>query len=56
MRGNKKVFSRAAPMQALALSALMIASLGLAAVPGFAKATAPPFNPIISNAGLRHPL
>ncbi len=57
MRGNKKIFSELPRVQALALSALMIAPLGLAAVPGFVKATAPPFNLVISNVpGPRHPL
>ncbi|MCV7204980.1 wax ester/triacylglycerol synthase family O-acyltransferase [Mycolicibacterium peregrinum] len=57
MRGNKKVFSELPRVQALALSAMMIAPLGLAAVPGFVRATAPPFNLVISNVpGPRHPL
>ncbi|MGV0815238.1 wax ester/triacylglycerol synthase family O-acyltransferase [Mycolicibacterium boenickei] len=57
MRGNKKVFSELPRVQALALSALMIAPLGLNAFPGFVKATAPPFNLVISNVpGPRHPL
>ncbi|MCW1821329.1 diacylglycerol O-acyltransferase [Mycolicibacterium conceptionense] len=57
MRGNKKVFSELPRVQALALSAMMIAPLGLAAVPGFVKATSPPFNLVISNVpGPRNPL
>jgi diacylglycerol O-acyltransferase / wax synthase len=57
MRGNKKVFSELPRVQALALSAMMIAPLGLAAVPGFVGATSPPFNLVISNVpGPRHPL
>nr|MDT0526527.1 WS/DGAT domain-containing protein [Streptomyces sp. DSM 41633] len=57
MRGNKKVFSELPRVQALALSAMMIAPLGLAAVPGFVRATAPPFNLVISNVpGPRNPL
>ncbi|WP_166906950.1 wax ester/triacylglycerol synthase family O-acyltransferase [Mycobacterium sp. DL440] len=57
MRGNKKVFSDLPRVQALALSAMMIAPLGLAAVPGFVGATSPPFNLVISNVpGPRHPL
>ncbi|CAN5777523.1 wax ester/triacylglycerol synthase family O-acyltransferase [soil metagenome] len=49
MRGNKEVFSQLPKMQALALSALMIAPLGLAGLPGFVSATRPPFNIVISN-------
>ncbi|MGV0743111.1 WS/DGAT/MGAT family O-acyltransferase [Mycolicibacterium sp. XJ870] len=57
MRGNKKVFSELPRIQALALSAMAIAPLGLNAVPGFVKATAPPFNLVISNVpGPRKPL
>ncbi|WP_441963508.1 WS/DGAT/MGAT family O-acyltransferase [Mycolicibacterium houstonense] len=57
MRGNKKVFSELPRIQALALSAMMIAPLGLAAVPGFVGATSPPFNLVISNVpGPRQPL
>lgn len=57
MRGNKKIFSELPRVQALALSALMIAPLGLAAVPGYVKVTAPPFNLVISNVpGPRRPL
>ncbi|OMC30288.1 diacylglycerol O-acyltransferase [Mycobacterium sp. GA-1841] len=57
MRGNKKVFSELPRVQALALSALMIAPLGLNAFPGFVKTTSPPFNLVISNVpGPRHPL
>ncbi|MDV3123910.1 wax ester/triacylglycerol synthase family O-acyltransferase [Mycobacterium sp. 21AC1] len=57
MRGNKQVFAELPRIQALALSAMMIAPLGLAAVPGFVGATAPPFNLVISNVpGPRQPL
>jgi diacylglycerol O-acyltransferase / wax synthase len=49
MRGNKKVFSELPRLQALALSTLNIAPLGLAAVPGFVSSTPPPFNIVISN-------
>ena len=48
MRGNKKVFSELPRLQAFALSALLMAPLGLAAVPGF-MSTRPPFNIVISN-------
>lgn len=57
MRGNKEVFSELPRVQALALSAMMIAPLGLNAFPGFVKATSPPFNLVISNVpGPRNPL
>jgi diacylglycerol O-acyltransferase len=57
MRNNKKVFSQLPRVQALALSATMIAPLGLAALPGFVSATPPPFNIVISNVpGAREPL
>jgi diacylglycerol O-acyltransferase / wax synthase len=57
MRDNKKVFSQLTRMQALALSALLVAPLGLAAVPGFVSSTRPPFNIVISNVpGGREPM
>lgn len=57
MRGNKKVLSELPRIQALALSAMMIAPLGLTALPGFVGATSPPFNLVISNVpGPRQPL
>ncbi len=49
MHRNKKVFSSLPRLEALALSALMIAPLGLSAVPGFVGSTRPPFNIVISN-------
>ena len=49
MRGNKKVFSELPRLQAFALSAFLIAPLGLAAVPGFVSSAPPPFNIVISN-------
>jgi WS/DGAT/MGAT family acyltransferase len=49
MRKNKKIFSELPRFQALALSALNIASLSLAAVPGWVASTPPPFNLVISN-------
>jgi diacylglycerol O-acyltransferase / wax synthase len=49
MRGNKKVFSELPRLQALALSAFLIAPLALAAVPGFGSSAPPPFNIVISN-------
>lgn len=57
MRSNKKVFSELPKVQALALSAVNIAALGLAMVPGFVGTTRPPFNIVISNVpGPRKPL
>ena len=57
MRSNKKVFSQLPRLQALALSATMLAPLGLGALPGFASAAPPPFNIVISNVpGAREPL
>ena len=57
MRGNKKVFSELPRLQALALSALMIAPMGLTGFPGFVDAMPPPFNLVISNVpGPREPL
>jgi WS/DGAT/MGAT family acyltransferase len=49
MRGNKKVLSELPRLQVLALSALNIAPLTLAGVPGFLRAVPPPFNVVISN-------
>jgi diacylglycerol O-acyltransferase / wax synthase len=49
MRGNKKVFAELPRLQAFALSALLIAPLGLAAFPGFVSSAPPPFNIVISN-------
>jgi diacylglycerol O-acyltransferase len=57
MRNNKKVFTQLPRVQQLALSASMIAPLGLGAVPGFVSAAPPPFNIVISNVpGAREPL
>ena len=49
MRSNKKVFSQLPRFQALALSAMNMAALSLAAVPGWVASTPPPFNIVISN-------
>ncbi|HKI38962.1 MAG TPA: wax ester/triacylglycerol synthase family O-acyltransferase [Mycobacterium sp.] len=49
MRNNKKVFSQLPRFQALALSAMNMAALSLAAVPGWVASTPPPFNIVISN-------
>ena len=57
MRSNKEIFAQLPRMQALALSAMMIAPLGLGAVPGFVGSVRPPFNLVISNVpGPRQPL
>ncbi|MFY0409857.1 WS/DGAT/MGAT family O-acyltransferase [Solicola sp. PLA-1-18] len=45
----KQNLSGLSPLQILALSALVIAPLGLTSVPGFVRSTPPPFNLIISN-------
>lgn len=56
MRGNKEVFAGLPKMQALALSAFMIAPLGLSMLPGLSMAR-PPFNLVISNVpGPRQPM
>ncbi|BBX46906.1 wax ester/triacylglycerol synthase family O-acyltransferase [Mycobacterium cookii] len=49
MRGNKQIFSELPRLQAYALSAFLIAPLGLAAFPGFVSTAPPPFNIVISN-------
>jgi diacylglycerol O-acyltransferase / wax synthase len=49
MRGNKKVFAELPRLQAYALSASLIAPLGLSAIPGFVSTAPPPFNIVISN-------
>ncbi|ORW86933.1 diacylglycerol O-acyltransferase [Mycobacterium sp. IEC1808] len=49
MHKNKRVFSELPRAQALALSAVNMAPLALAAVPGWVSSTSPPFNLVISN-------
>lgn len=57
MRGNKAVYASLPKTQALALSAFMIAPLGLGALPGYVSTTRPPFNLVISNVpGPRQPM
>ncbi|OBI85588.1 wax ester/triacylglycerol synthase family O-acyltransferase [Mycobacterium sp. 1245805.9] len=57
MRGNKKVLAELPRMQVLALSALYMAPLTLALIPGLISSTPPPFNLVISNVpGLAEPM
>lgn len=49
MRGNKKVLADLPRLHVLALSALNMAPLALAGVPGFLSSVPPPFNLVISN-------
>jgi diacylglycerol O-acyltransferase len=57
MRGNKEVFKQLPRSQVLALSALNMAPLTLAPVPGFISSTPPPFNLVISSVpGLAEPM
>lgn len=48
-RRAKRVLSGLTPTQVLALSALQMAPLALSPVPGFVRATHPPFNVVVSN-------
>ncbi|KMS91060.1 diacylglycerol O-acyltransferase [Streptomyces regensis] len=47
--GGKRLFRELTPLQALLLSALNVAPLAASPLPGFATATRPPFNLVISN-------
>ncbi|MGV7824118.1 WS/DGAT/MGAT family O-acyltransferase [Mycobacterium kansasii] len=49
MRANKKVLAELPQLQVLALSALHMAPLTLAGIPGFLSTVPPPFNIVISN-------
>jgi len=49
MRNAKKLFSGLSPIQIMLLSALNVAPLGLAPIPGVADHTRPAFNLVISN-------
>ncbi|GAB7142571.1 WS/DGAT/MGAT family O-acyltransferase [Mycobacterium riyadhense] len=49
MRGNKKVLAELPQLQVLALSALNMAPLALAGIPGYLSTVRPPFNIVISN-------
>lgn len=49
MRESKKLFSGLTPIQILLLSAMNVAPLGLAPIPGVADHTRPAFNLVISN-------
>ena len=50
MRGNKKVFSELPKLQAYALSAALLAPMGLSMLPGIASAAPPPFNIVMLSA------
>ncbi|WP_068059755.1 WS/DGAT/MGAT family O-acyltransferase [Nocardia xishanensis] len=57
MSEGKRLFAQMPKVEALAVSALMIAPLGLSSVPGFVAMTRPPFNIVISNVpGPREPM
>ncbi len=57
MRENKNVMSQLPRAQAMALSMLLLSPAVVNSLPGFAKATPPPFNVCISNVpGAREPL
>jgi diacylglycerol O-acyltransferase / wax synthase len=57
MRENKKVMSELPRAQAMALSMLLLSPAVVNSLPGFTKATPPPFNVCISNVpGAREPL
>ncbi|MGB6205458.1 WS/DGAT/MGAT family O-acyltransferase [Mycobacterium sp.] len=49
MRGNKEVFSQLPRLQAMALSACLMAPMALAVIPGLGSSAPPPFNIVISN-------
>ncbi|MGH3434492.1 MAG: WS/DGAT/MGAT family O-acyltransferase [Thermocrispum sp.] len=49
MRESKKLFSGLSPIQIMLLSAMNVAPLGLAPIPGVADHTRPAFNLVISN-------
>ncbi|HJQ47812.1 MAG TPA: wax ester/triacylglycerol synthase family O-acyltransferase [Amycolatopsis sp.] len=49
MREAKRIFKQLTPIQALLLSGLNVAQLGISTVPGVVGSTRPPFNLVISN-------
>ncbi|MGW4593423.1 WS/DGAT/MGAT family O-acyltransferase [Amycolatopsis thermoflava] len=49
MREAKRIFKELTPLQALLLSGINVAQLGISPVPGFVNNTRPPFNLVISN-------
>jgi diacylglycerol O-acyltransferase / wax synthase len=49
MRDAKRIFKELTPVQALLLSAVNVAPLGVSTIPGFVSNTRPPFNLVISN-------
>jgi diacylglycerol O-acyltransferase len=55
MRDAKRIFKQLTPVQALLLSAINVAQLGISTVPGVVANMRPPFNLVISNVpGPRH--
>ena len=56
-RQAKKILSGLSPIQILAFSALQMAPMAMATVPGFVRYTHPPFNVVVSNVpGPRNPM
>ncbi|GAA4667327.1 MULTISPECIES: WS/DGAT/MGAT family O-acyltransferase [Amycolatopsis] len=49
MREAKRIFNELTPVQALLLSGINVAQLGISTVPGVVSNTRPPFNLVISN-------
>jgi WS/DGAT/MGAT family acyltransferase len=49
MRDAKRIFKELTPLQALLLSGINVAQLGVSTVPGLVANTRPPFNLVISN-------
>lgn len=49
MRDAKRIFKELTPLQALLLSAVNVAQLGISTIPGVVGNTRPPFNLVISN-------
>jgi WS/DGAT/MGAT family acyltransferase len=49
MRNGKRLFSELTPLQALLVSAVNVAQLGISPIPGVVNNTRPPFNLVISN-------
>ncbi|WP_026360858.1 WS/DGAT/MGAT family O-acyltransferase [Amycolatopsis nigrescens] len=49
MQDGKRIFSGLTPLQALLLSGINVAQLGISTIPGVVNNTRPPFNIVISN-------